>query len=349
MTVGKILALLFFFLSVISIFLFQARHRPEKAPETALLKANAPIEVVLDQEQEPKTQTPALAPVEPAQSPKPIAAERELPEANRIEELFQTQGSRLPIVETITYKSRVSWLKGRPAWLSDYASHYETSRHFIARSLNGKPDYLKQDLAEGDQINVLREGKPIEFHLIVDASRCKMWFYYVDLSSKEKVLIKTYKVGLGRPDSSKTSGLLTPLGKYSLGNRIAIYKPGVTGHHKGQKVDMVTVFGTRWIPFGEAISHCTASSKGFGLHGVPWVKKPQRGWEQDALSLGKYESDGCIRMASEDIEEIYAIVITKPAFIEIVKDFYQASLFDEDPLHKASSSAPLTAQKTESH
>ena len=89
-----------------------------------------------------------------------------LPEADRIEELFNKQDPRLPIVETIIYKSRVPWQKGRPAWLSDYASHYETSRHFIARSLNGSPDYLKQDLAEGNRFNVLRLDKEINFYLL---------------------------------------------------------------------------------------------------------------------------------------------------------------------------------------
>ena len=141
----------------------------------------------------------------------------ELPEADRIEELFNKDGPKLPIVETITYKSLVPWQKGRPAWLSDYAGHYETSRHFIARSLNGKPDYFKQELAEGARFNVLRKDKNFEFALIVDTSRCKMWFYYVDLDQKQKVLLKTYQVGLGRLDASKTSGLLTPLGKYTLG------------------------------------------------------------------------------------------------------------------------------------
>jgi hypothetical protein len=109
----------------------------------------------------------------------------------------------------------------------------------------------------------------------------------------------------------------------------------VIGHHKGQKVDMVTVFGTRWIPFEKEIGPCTAPAKGFGLHGVPWIKKRTGAWEQDMLSLSKYESDGCIRMATEDIEEIYAIVLTKPAFIEIVKDFTQSTLYEAKAANKS--------------
>ena len=60
----------------------------------------------------------------------------DVPEADRVDELFNRQDPKFPIVETIPYRSRVAWQKGRPAWLSDYAAHYKTSRHFIARSLN---------------------------------------------------------------------------------------------------------------------------------------------------------------------------------------------------------------------
>lgn len=249
--------------------------------------------------------------------------QEDLPEADRINEFFNLGEPKLPIVETIVYKSRVNWQKGRPAWLSDYASHYRTSRHFIARSLNGKPDYLKQDLAEGARFNILDPEKNIHFNLIVDTSRCKMWFYYHDLDSKEKVLVKTYAVGLGRIDHAKISGLLTPLGVYSLGSRIAVYKPKIMGTHNGAKTEMIRVFGTRWIPFEKEINHTTAPAKGFGIHGLPWVQK--NGSLVEAFeSLGKYESDGCIRMASSDIEEIYSIVISRPTTIEIVKDFFDA-------------------------
>lgn len=257
----------------------------------------------------------------------PIAKhESPLPEADRIDQLFNKDGPLLPIVETITYKSRVSWQKGRPAWLSDYAGHYHTSRHFIARSLNGRPDYLKQDLAEGARFNVLRLDKNIQFHLVIDISRCKMWFYYDDLNDHERVLLKTYAVGLGRVDGSKVSGCLTPVGKYTLGNKTAIYKPNTMGTYHGENIEMITVFGTRWIPFDKEIENCSAPPKGFGLHGVPWSQNASKVLAQDNSSLGKHQSDGCVRMASEDIEELFAIIITKPTTIELVKDFYDARL-----------------------
>lgn len=285
-----------------------------------------PLEIAFDEQVQTIVPAAHPHPKQLASEPRQSVPDVDLPDANRIDELFNKSGPNLPIVETITYKSHVPWQKGRPAWLSDYASHYNTSRHFIARSLNGKPDYLKQELAEGDKFNVLRKDKNFEFHLVVDTSRCRMWFYYIDLDEKKSVLLKTYEVGLGRLDASKTSGLLTPLGKYSLGSRVAIFKPKVTGNYLGKKVEMITIFGSRWIPFEKEITNCTAPAKGFGIHGTPWAVNAQGILEDSADGIGNYDSDGCIRLATSDIEELFAIIISRPTTIEIVRDFSESSV-----------------------
>ena len=321
---------------------FKTENTPKVHEEVPL--ASGPLEVELDQEIHIVNSSPTPLPQtlsliepqasEPTQNGVPVAKKinseptdgAEPPEANRIEELFNKGEPKLPIVETITYKSRVTWQKGRPAWLSDYATYYNTSRHFIARSLNGKPDYFKQDVAEGDRFNVLAKDKKINFHLLIDISRCKLWLYCHDLDTNERILLKTYQVGLGRSDSSKTSGLLTPLGKYTLGEKIAIYKPKMLGNYHGEKVEMIRVFGTRWIPFDKEVQGCTAPAKGFGIHGLPWMLNEKGTLVQDRQSLGKYESDGCIRLATEDVEEIFAIIITKPTTIELVRNYYEAKL-----------------------
>ena len=81
----------------------------------------------------------------------------------RLEDFFLKGVDKFPIVETITYTSRVPWLKGRPAWIADYASFHQTSRHFIARSLNGKEDYETQKVSPGDTFNVIKKDKSIVF------------------------------------------------------------------------------------------------------------------------------------------------------------------------------------------
>ncbi len=250
-----------------------------------------------------------------------------LPDANRIHQLFATDSSKLPIVETISYTSRVPWIQGRPAWIADYASHFNTSRHFIARSLNKKVDYLTQKVSPGDRFNVFKKDKNFRFHLVADLSLCRMWFYYIDLDQNERVLLKTYPIGIGRLDPKRKSGYLTPSGKYTLGDKIAIYKPGTTGFFHEEQIELVKIFGTRWIPFDQEVEGCTEAAKGLGLHGAPWIQDPEtHQWIEDRSKIGKYDSDGCIRLLSEDIEEIFAIVITKPTTIELVKDFQEAKL-----------------------
>lgn len=160
--------------------------------------------------------TPAPLKETPLSSNKP-APESDLPNIDRISQLFAAGPTKLPIVETIEYSSSVPWLKGRPAWVADYAVYYGTSKHFIARSLNNAPDYFSQNVRAGSKFNVFRKDKNIEFHLVVDITHLKLAFYYLDRGTQERVLLKTYPLGLGRLDPSKPSGSLTPLGSYSLG------------------------------------------------------------------------------------------------------------------------------------
>lgn len=291
------------------------------------VKTASPIEVDLS-EYELKPQKPVqVASAQIKGSPSVQSnKEKKIPHADRVEEFFNKGEPKFPIVETITYRSRVPWQKGRPAWLSDYASHYSTSRHFIARSLNGKPDYFKQNVAEGDRFNVLKKDKNIHFYLLIDTSLSKMWFYYIDQDTQERVLIKDYLVGLGRADPTSSSGSLTPLGKYTLGQKIAIYKPKMNGIHNGEKIEMIRVFGTRWIPFDKEISDTTGPAKGIGIHGVPWKINGKGELEEDCSSLGKRQSDGCIRLSTKDMEELFAIIITKPTLVELVTSFDQAKL-----------------------
>lgn len=243
------------------------------------------------------------------------------PMVDRIEELFILGPKKSSIVETITYTSRVPWLKGRPAWIADYASHYKTSRHFIARSLNRKPDYLTQKVSPGDRFNVLRSDIDLEFYLLVDIARCKMWFYYLNKDTNEKTLLKTYKVGLGSLDSYSESGVSTPIGKYRLGDKVASYKPGVVGFFKSERVEMMNVFGSRWLPFKGFNEDEDDLISGYGIHGAPLYFDEKKGeLIEDRACIGKYESIGCIRLYKEDVEELYSIVVTRPTTIEIVKD-----------------------------
>ncbi|MBI2743072.1 MAG: L,D-transpeptidase [Chlamydiales bacterium] len=284
--------------------------------------------------QKEAVQAPPVKEKRVAAPQKPLPADntvQDFPTIDRVFQLFTLGPTKLPIVETVTYASSVPWLKGRPAWLADYATHYATSRHFIARGLNsglnGTTDYLSQKVSPGNRFNVFRKDKHINFYLLVDLSRCKMGFYYLDLDTKERVLLKTYRVGVGRPDPQSLSGSLTPLGTYSLGSKIAIYKPGTAGFFRDQKVEMVSVFGTRWIPIHEAVEGSTSFAKGYGIHGAPWTLDSKAGqFVENREIIGKCESDGSILLSAEDVEELFAIIITKPSYMMVVKDFREARM-----------------------
>lgn len=288
----------------------------KKEGSVALEVATKPIEVAIEEATPEEKGHQYLRPVQDE------VADRE---EDQVWRLFTTGRHKLPLVETVRYRARVPWLKGRPAWVTDYAAHFSTSRHFIARSLNGKKDYYTQKVTSGDTFNILK--KELSFYLVVDLSRCKMWFYAIDGETNERTLLKTYKVGLGRFDEDSYSGLLTPKGKFSLGDKVAIYRPGNMGYFQDDEIEMVRVFGTRWIPLTEEFDGEGGNPRGYGFHGAPWVYDLEtETYEEDLSTIGSYESDGCIRLAQGDIEELYAIVITKPTLVEVVTDFHEANI-----------------------
>ena len=109
--------------------------------------------------------------------------------------------------------------------LRNLAPFYRPQLKWVAR-------LFKARFGRRESFQCIALDKEINFYFLIDISRCKMWFYYVNLDTKEKVLLKTYLVSLGRIDSAKPSGLLTPLGKYVLGSKVAIYKPNLMGFHQ---------------------------------------------------------------------------------------------------------------------
>ncbi len=248
-------------------------------------------------------------------------AKEEPARVDRISQLFTTGSDKLPIVETVAFSPRVPWLEGRAAWIADYASFYGTSRHFIARSLNRTSDYLTQKVSIGDRFNVFRKDKKIEFSLLLDLQKREMHFSYIDLETGEKELLKTYKVAVGRENEKMAGGCLTPVGKFRLGQKIGIYKPGVMGTFYDEKAELIQIFGTRWIPLsGGELDENLFSDRGYGLQGAPWIPDPETGeYVESRECIGTYTTDGCVRLYSEDIEELFSIVITKPTTIEIVK------------------------------
>lgn len=311
---GSLAVVLFFALLVLNWPKKQQKSHPQ--PVTAVV---APVETSVAIEE---------APVIEQKRPIPsLSSDEELPgDVNRMAELFCPYPPNLPFVETVSYKPRVGWLEGRPAYLGDYASHFQTSKHFISRSLRGAANYFSETLSSGDRFNVFKEGYPVEFHLVIDLSRLKMWCYYYDQAKNVRGLLRSYPVCAGRLDSTRPSKSLTPFGVFRLGDQVAVHHEGMKGEFRGVEREIIGVFGKRWMPLGEPLANCTGPSKGLGIHGVPWRRDSEGTLYEVRDCIGDYQSGGCIRLYTEDVEELFSIVVTKPTYIHIVPDFQSAIL-----------------------
>jgi hypothetical protein len=268
--------------------------------------------------------SPALSSVQPAEE-RPLVIEHDA-EPEGLSVLF-SKGSCCQIVETISYKSHVPWKRHRPAWLIDYANYYTTPLDFIYRSFNGNRDATPTAIADGMQFNVFRRDLDFRFHIVVSLSSCRIRLYYVIPQERRVVFLKSYQVCVGRKDASHASGCLTPIGMYQLGPRVAVFRPKMMGMYKGKQIELMKVFGLHWIPFEKEIEGCSEPAKGFGIHGTPICRGEQGDeLEEDNSSIGRCESDGCIRLAGKDMKELFSVVSTRTTYVEIVQAFQQSKL-----------------------
>jgi lipoprotein-anchoring transpeptidase ErfK/SrfK len=116
-------------------------------------------------------------------------------------------------------------------------------------------------------------------------------------------VLKVYDVAVGAEKSP------SPSGDFTIVNRLenpTYYRPGVV-----IEAGANNPLGTRWMGL---------SQKGFGIHGT---NKPQ--------SIGKAASHGCIRMAQEDLEELFTLVHVGDAVsIRAERDDEVAAIFPYD-------------------
>jgi hypothetical protein len=238
-----------------------------------------------------------------------------------------TKNSTCPIVETVAYKSHVSWKARRSAWLIDYANYFKTPLEFIYRSINGGNSASPVSISEGMQFNVYKRDVDFRFHIVVSMASCRMRLYYVIPQERRIVFLRSYNVCLGKKDSARVSGYCTPLGVFQLGNRVAVFRPRMMGTHKGKQVELIQVFGTRWLPFEKEINGCSEPAKGFGVHGTPMTRNSSGQLEEDNSSIGHYESEGCIRLSGKDLEEVFSVVSSRKTWVEVVPSFQQSQLF----------------------
>lgn len=147
----------------------------------------------------------------------------------------------------------------------------------IAREFKTTPDLIKK--SNNLSSDIIIPGRKIKvctatFNILVDKSQ------NILILKNDEDIIKTYIVSTGKNNS-------TPVGSFKITNKLinptwfkvgAVVPPGSPEN----------ILGTRWMGI---------NLPSYGIHGTT---EPQ--------SLGKQVTQGCVRMANQEVEEIYTIV-----------------------------------------
>ncbi|MDD4909130.1 MAG: L,D-transpeptidase family protein [Candidatus Omnitrophica bacterium] len=147
----------------------------------------------------------------------------------------------------------------------------------IAAGYNTTVELLKKmNGITGDMIVPGKKLKVINvpFNILVDKSQNVLM-----LKIKDEI-IKTYVVSTGKDNS-------TPVGTFKIVNKLmnpTWFKAGAVVPPESAE----NILGSRWLGFNLA---------GYGIHGTT---EPQ--------NLGKQVTQGCVRMANQEVEELYTIV-----------------------------------------
>jgi LysM repeat protein len=161
----------------------------------------------------------------------------------------------------------------------------------ILMRINGieRPELLQA----GRQIKVIHGP----FHAVVNRST-----YTLDLYL-QNMYVKTYRVGLGRPEHT------TPTGRWVVAPGGKMVKPTWTDPDTGKTYkgsDPEYPLGSRWIAL-EGIEGAARGRTGFALHGT-----------HEPETIGTQSSRGCIRLHNGDIIELYEMLEPGQSNVQVI-------------------------------
>ena len=154
--------------------------------------------------------------------------------------------------------------------------------------------------------NKLKAGVTIKtiqgpFYLVVSKSKFEADIYLGNPGGDGSMYVKTVRVGLGADGSTPTGTWLVDTGK--------VVNP-VYYSARGEGViaadDPKNPLGERWIPLKGIEGDCVGKES-YGIHGTI-----------DPSSIGKNMSQGCIRLASDDINLLYDLLIEGKSKVKVV-------------------------------
>lgn len=182
--------------------------------------------------------------------------------------------------------------------LSKIASKRELAVHWkLIQRVNG--------LSNPNRIRVGQKLKLVRgpFHAVVDKSDFRLDIYHGAPNDPDSWLyIRSFDVGLGKDDG-------TPIGTFVVGRDAKVSNPAwVNPHDPSEKYgrdDPRNPIGEYWIGL-EGLGDA-AAFVGYGLHGTI---EPQ--------SVGTEASLGCVRLRSDDIEQVYELLVEGISVVKIV-------------------------------
>lgn len=135
--------------------------------------------------------------------------------------------------------------------------------------------------------SVIREGNKIKIVTGIGSVKVNKTKHTL-LLFLDGIFVKRYRIGLGKENK-------TPEGIFKINASGKMTRP--PWYNKATGVDLEYTeggtngnpLGTHWIPFSDG--------SGIGVHGT-WVPN----------SIGKDESNGCVRMLNEEVKEVYAFM-----------------------------------------
>ena len=183
-------------------------------------------------------------------------------------------------------------------------SYYRVQSGDLLSKIGAKYDVPWEFLLKINKIirpESLRAGQTIKvvngpFNAVISRSTFTMDLYLND------IYVKSYKVGLG---STKHQ---TPTGLWVVGND-KLVSPSWTDpdtHRTYDATDPDYPLGKRWVGL-KGVSGDALGRTGFALHGT---NEPE--------SIGQRRSRGCIRLADEDILEVYDLLTPGKSQVQIV-------------------------------
>ncbi|MEK7465949.1 MAG: L,D-transpeptidase family protein [Planctomycetota bacterium] len=126
----------------------------------------------------------------------------------------------------------------------------------------------------GQRLKVLTAKASIE--VSIKRTWLRLWY-------NGRLLARQYPVCTGKLDESPT-----PIGEFTVSTKLVNPEWTRAGQRAVSADDPENPLGTRWMGFAEP---------GFTSYGIHGTRKPE--------TIGKHESNGCVRMRNESVEELF--------------------------------------------